>query len=71
MDANAARGLTDASAEFKQLGAQSFDLYGTPGLRQLKPKEVHQIVGAAMQEQAEGIWPKSGDNLTGPRGSRS
>jgi hypothetical protein len=32
VNANATSGLTDASADFEQLGAESFDLGRTPGL---------------------------------------
>src|SRR5579864_709512 len=35
--------------------AQRFDLCRAPGLRQLKTKQVDQVVGEAVQEQPEGV----------------
>ena len=55
MDAEAASGLADASAEFKQSCAQGFDLCRTPRLRQLETEQVDQVVGEAVHEQAEGV----------------
>ena len=60
MNPDAARGLTDASADFEEPGAQSFDLYRAPRLRQLqKTKQIDQIVGEGMQQQAEGVGQKA------------
>src|SRR5207245_1423096 len=39
-----ASGLADASAEFEQAGAQSFDLRRAPRLRQMLAKQIDQIV---------------------------
>ena len=56
MNADAAGGLAHASADFEQSGAQRFDLRRAPGLRKLQQaKQVDQVVGEAMQEQAEGV----------------
>src|SRR6266568_6505377 len=55
VNANAARRLTNAGADFEELGAQSFDLCRTPRLRQLLTEEVDQVVGGGMQQQAEGV----------------
>src|SRR5207245_2091636 len=52
---DAASGLTNAGADFEELGAQSFDLCRTPRLRQLLAEEVDQVVGGGMQQQAEGV----------------
>jgi hypothetical protein len=40
-------GLTNASADFEELGAQGFDLGRAPRLRQLQTKEVDQAFVAA------------------------
>ena len=53
--ANTAGGVADAGADFEELGAESFDLGRAPGLRQLQTEEVDQIVGEAVQQQAEGV----------------
>src|ERR1700693_278934 len=53
--ANTAGGLANASSDFKELGAQRFDLGRTPGLGQLQAEEVDQVVGEAVQQQAEGV----------------
>ena len=55
MDADRAGGLAHAGPEFEQACTQSFDLRRAPGLRQLKAKQVDQVVGEAVQEQAEGV----------------
>jgi len=55
MKANTAGGLANASADFKELGAQRFDLGRAPGLGQLQAEQVDQVVGQAVQEQAEGV----------------
>ena len=55
VDADAASGLADASADFEEACAQSFDLRRTPRLRQLLTEEVDQVVGGGVQEQAEGV----------------
>ena len=60
MDADAAGGLAHASADFEQACAQSFDLSRAPRLRKLQQaKQVDQVVGEAMQEQAEGVGQKA------------
>jgi len=55
VNANAASRLTNASADFEEVGAQSFDLGRTPRLRQLLTEEVDQVVGGGVQQQAEGV----------------
>src|SRR6266702_4265187 len=55
VNVDAASGLTNAGADFEELGAQSFDLCRTPRLRQLLTEEVDQVVGGGMQQQAEGV----------------
>jgi len=55
VDADATGSLAHAGAEFEQACAQSFDLRRTPGLREVKTKQVDQVVGEAVQEQAEGV----------------
>ena len=55
VNADTARGVADAGADFKELGAQSLDLCRAPGLRQLVTEEVDQVVGGGMQEQAESV----------------
>ena len=55
MEANTAGGVADASADFEELGAQSFDLGGAPRLGQLQAKQVDQVVGGGVQEQAESV----------------
>ena len=60
MNPDAARGLTDASADFEEPGAQRFDLDRAPRLRQLQQtKQIDQIVGEGMQQQAEGVGQKA------------
>src|SRR6267378_2907474 len=60
MNPDAAHSLTNASADFEEPGAQSFDLYRAPRLRQLqKTKQIDQIVGEGMQQQAEGVGQKA------------
>jgi len=55
VEANAAGGLADTGADFKELGAESFNLGRAPRLRQLQTEEVNQVVGSPVQEQAEGV----------------
>ena len=55
MKANTAGGLAYAGADFEELGAEGFDLGRTPGLGQLQAEEVDQVVGEAVQQQAEGV----------------
>src|SRR6202140_209335 len=55
MQANTAGGLANAGADFEELGAQRFDLGRAPGLGQLQAEQVDQVVGEAVQEQAEGV----------------
>ena len=55
VNANTAGGLANASADFEELGAQRFDLGRTPGLGQLQAEQVDQVVGEAVQQQAEGV----------------
>src|ERR1035441_10746215 len=59
MEAEAAGGVADASADFEELGAQGFDLGRAPRLRQLQTKEVDQVVSGGVQEQAEGVGQKA------------
>ena len=60
MDADAAGGLEHASADFEQACAESFDLSRAPRLRKLQQaKQVDQVVGEAIQEQAEGVGQKA------------
>ena len=59
MEADAAGGVADASADFEELGAQSFDLRRAPRLRQVLAKQVDQIVGEAIQQQAKGVGQKA------------
>jgi len=59
MEAEAAGGVADASADFEELGAQGFDLGRAPRLRQLQTKEVDQVASGGVQEQAEGIGEKA------------
>src|SRR5215469_2712037 len=60
MNPDAARRLTNASSDFEEPGAQSFDLYRAPRFRQLqKTKLIDQVVGEGMQQQAEGIGQKA------------
>ena len=59
MDADAAGGLANAGADFEQACAQGFDLGRAPRLRQLQTKQVDQVVGEAVQEQAEGVGQKA------------
>src|SRR5260370_26664346 len=51
VNANAASRLTNAGADFEEVGAQSFDLSRTPSLRQMLAKQIDQVVGEADQEQ--------------------
>ena len=53
--AHTAGGLANASSDFEELGAQRFDLGRAPGLGQLQAEQVDQVVGEAVQEQAEGV----------------
>jgi hypothetical protein len=53
--ANTAGGLANASADFEELGAQRFDLGRAPGLGQLQSEQVDQVIGEAVQQQAEGV----------------
>ena len=56
MDADAARGLAHASADLEQPCAQRLNLRRAPLLRESQQtKQVDQVVGEAIQEQAEGI----------------
>src|SRR2546421_6164861 len=55
VNADAAGSVADAGTDFEQLGAQSFDLGGAPGLRQMMTEEVDQVVGGSVQQQTEGI----------------
>ena len=59
VNVDAASGLTNAGADFEELGAQSFDLCGTPRLRQLLTEEVDQVVSGGVQEQSEGVGQKA------------
>src|SRR5215472_5796015 len=60
MNPDAARRLTNASADFEEPGAQRFDLYRAPRFRQLqKTKLIDQIVGEGMQQEAEGVGQKA------------
>ena len=59
VDANAAGRLANPGAEFEQLVPQSLDLRRAPRLRELQTKQVHQVVGEAVQEQAEGVGQKT------------
>jgi len=46
MSRNAACDLANAGADFEEPGAQSFDLYRAPRLRQLqKAKQIDQVMG--------------------------
>jgi len=71
METDAAGGVADASADFEELAAQSFDLDRAPRLGQLQTKEVDQVVRGGVQEQAESVGQKNGDSSSGRRGSRS
>lgn len=55
VNVNTASRLTNAGADFEELGAQSFDLCRTPRQRQLLTEEVNQVVGGGVQQQAEGV----------------
>ena len=55
MEADAAGGVADASTDFEELGAQSFDLRRAPRLGQMQAKQIDQIVGEAVEQQAEGV----------------
>jgi hypothetical protein len=55
VNADAAGSLADAGTDFEQLCAQSFDLGGVPGLRQMMTEEVDQVVGGSVQQQTEGV----------------
>ena len=56
MDVDTARGLADASTDFEQLSAQSFDLCRAPGLEATAHAEqVDQVVGGPVQQRAEGV----------------
>ena len=55
VNADAAGGLANASAEFEQVGSQGFDLRRAPGLRQMMSEEVDQVIGGGVQEQAKSI----------------
>ena len=55
VEADAAGSLAHAGAEFEQACTQGFDLRRAPRLRELKPKQIDEVVGEAVQEQAEGI----------------
>jgi hypothetical protein len=59
MEADAAGGVADASTDFEELGAQSFDLRRAPRLAQMQAKQIDQIVGEAVEQQAEGIGQKA------------
>ena len=60
MNADAAGGLAHASADLEQSCAQRLDLRRAPRLRKLQQaKQVDQVVGEAMQEQAEGVGQKT------------
>ena len=59
VNAEATGSLANAGAEFEQAGAQSFDLRRAPGLRQMPAKQVDQVVGEAVQQQAEGVGQKA------------
>lgn len=50
MNADATGGLTNASAEFEQAGAQGFDLSRAPRLGQMLAKQIDQIVGEAVHD---------------------
>src|SRR5260370_6190395 len=54
VNANAASRLTNAGADFEELGAQSFDLCRTPRLRQLLTEEVDHLVAGALPQQPQG-----------------
>ena len=52
--------FADAGADFEQAGAQGFDWRRTPLRRELEQtKQVDEVVGEAVQEQAEGIGQKA------------
>jgi hypothetical protein len=55
VEADATGSAADAGADFEQLGAQGFDLGGAPGQGQLQAKEVDQVVGGGVQEEAESV----------------
>jgi len=60
MNPDATRSLTNASADFEEPGAESFDLYRAPRFRQLqKTKQIDQVVGEGMQQQPEGVGQKA------------
>ncbi len=59
MEADAAGGVADASTDFEELGAQSFDLRRAPRLGQMQAKQIDQIVGEAVEQQAEGVGQKA------------
>jgi hypothetical protein len=59
MEADAGGGVADASTDFEELGAQSFDLRRAPRLGQMPAKQVDQVVGEAVEQQAEGIGQKA------------
>ncbi len=59
MEADAAGGVADASPDFEELGAQRFDLGRAPGLGQLQAEQVDQVVGGAVQQEAEGVGQKA------------
>ena len=59
VNADTTCGLANASAHFEQLGAQGFDLCGTPRRGPMRAEEVDQVVGRAVQKQAEGIGQKA------------
>src|ERR1700745_3188395 len=59
MEANAAGGGAGADTDFEGLGAQSFDLRRAPRLGQMQAKQIDQIVGKAVEQQAEGVGQKA------------
>src|ERR1700684_3612542 len=55
MNADATSGFADARSDLEQLNAQRFDLCGAHRQRKLQAKQVDEVVGETVQQQAERI----------------
>src|SRR6202795_1565621 len=55
VNADATSCIADARTNLEQLNAQRFDLCGTQRQRKLQAKQVDEVVGETVQQQAESI----------------
>src|ERR1700684_765188 len=60
MNADATSGFADARSDLEQLNAQRFDLCGAHRQRKLQAKQVDEVVGENVQQQAERIGSEEG-----------